>query len=135
MGNNSSYFRLNNNKGIICIVYTDLLNPNKLNPNEFAHDNNRVVIKYYLPNRNIGFYFYENLFYIYTIEINISKMKDSNQKYISKKLYNSIIEMHKISELKKIKSMYIINELKKLNNYDSFMRQVFFEGREFQTKV
>jgi hypothetical protein len=115
MGNRNSYFRLNNNKGIVCIVYTE-----SINQNEFAHDNNRVITKYYLPNRNIGFYFYENLFYIYTIEINISKMKDSNQKYISKKLYNLIIEMYKISELKKIKSMYIITELKKLNNYDSF---------------
>jgi hypothetical protein len=121
MGNFSSYVKLpssensSNKKGKLCFIKQDK-----------AHrlDDYAIITKYYLPDRNIGFHILDDLLYVYsTLEADYNETYSVGGKKeitLPDKIYNKIMEIHKITELKKIKSVYIVKELKRLNNYNTF---------------
>jgi len=114
MGNKNSYCRLlsagDNNKGKFCLVYQDKVYT------DFIHDKSATVSMYYLPDRNIGFHILDELLYVYSSS---GSNDNTNKKEINlpKKIYDKIIEIHKLMEKKKIKSVFVIDEL---NNYNTF---------------
>ena len=126
MGNFSSYVKLsssnsNNKKGKLCIIYQDKVYI------DIVHDDYQIVTKHYLPDRNIGFHILDNLLYVYNVYSNVesthvSTRVDNNKKeiYLPKNLYDKIVDIYTLTELKKIKSVFIVDELKKLNNYNTF---------------
>ena len=126
MGNFSSYVKLSstsNNKGKLCIIYQEKVYIN------IVHDDYQIVTKHYLPDRNIGFHILDNLLYVYNVYSNVESNRgtgtarlDINNKeiYLPKKIYDKIVDIYTLTELKKIKSVFIIDELKKLNNYNTF---------------
>ena len=115
MGCRFSYHRLKGDK--ICIMHDDVI----YTTTDAVRGSDTFVHKYYLPTHNIGFHVYEKLLYVYSCsENNYTSLKNAKEKTIPKKLYNKIVEIHRLIGDKKIKAVYIINELKKLNNYDSF---------------
>jgi hypothetical protein len=126
MGNKNSYYRLlsagdfsGNNKGKLCIIKQD----------KACRDDDYVIItKYYLPDRNIGFHILDDLFYVYSIletEYNETYSVGGKKEItLPDKIYDKIIDIHKLTELKKIKSVFIVDELKKLNNYNTFTLSV-----------
>ena len=127
MGNLISYVKLpsDKSKDKLCIIYQDKVYI------DFVHDDYQIVTKHYLPDRNIGFHIVDNLLYVYNVYSNIEsdyrKSKVDNIKkeiYLPKNLYNKIVEIHKLTELKKIKSVFIVDELKRLNNYNTFTLNV-----------
>ena len=113
MGNKNSYVKLFNEKDKLCIVYQDKLYT------DYIHNESTIVTIYYLPDRNIGFHILDELLYVYssTSSKDITNKKEIN---LPKKLYNKIVDIHKLAELKKIKSVFVIQELKRLNNYNTF---------------
>ena len=129
MGNKNSYYRLlsvgevsGNNKGKLCIIKQDKVF------RDYADDDYVIITKYYLPDRNIGFHILNDLFYVYSIlesEYNETYSVGGKKEItLPDKIYDKIIDIHKLSELKKIKSVFIIDELKKLNNYNTFTLSV-----------
>jgi hypothetical protein len=124
MGNFSSYVKLpssdntNNKKGKLCFIKQDKVYIN------IIHDDYAIITKYYLPDRNIGFHILDDLLYVYsTLEADYSETFSVGGKkeiVLPDKIYNKIMEIHKITELKKIKSVFIVSELKRLNNYNTF---------------
>lgn len=126
MGNFSSYVKLsssnsNNKKGKLCIIYQDKVYI------DIVHDDYQIVTKHYLPDRNIGFHILDNLLYVYNVYSNVESTHvttrvDNNKKeiYLPKNLYDKIVDIYTLTELKKIKSVFIVDELKKLNNYNTF---------------
>ena len=123
MGNFSSYVKLsssnsNNKKGKLCIIKQDKVY------RDYADDDYVIITKYYLPDRNIGFHILDDLFYVYSIlesDYNVTYSVGGKKEIkLSKKIYDKIIDIHKITELKKIKSVFVIEELRKLNNYNTF---------------
>ena len=126
MGNFSSYVKLpssdnSNSKGKLCIIYQE----------KICTDFAQIVTKHYLPDRNIGFHILDNLLYVYNADSNIYSNKEYNRGtgrldinhkeiFLPKKIYDTIVEIHTMTELKKIKSVYIVKELKRLNNYNTF---------------
>lgn len=120
MGNINSYSRLlsasecsSNKNGKFCVVYQDKVYT------DFIHDESAIVSKYYLPDRNIGFHILDDMLYVYSCECSKDK-RNIKEIRLSKKIYDKIIDIHKITELKKIKSVFVIDELRKLNNYNTF---------------
>lgn len=115
MGSTFSYSRLKDVKN--CIIHEDIVYTASTDNIKGCEKN---ITKYYLPERNIGFHIYDKLLYVYSCNeknyILLSGYKEIN---ISKHLYNNIVDMYRLMELKKIKSVYVINELKKLKNYNS----------------
>jgi hypothetical protein len=63
------------------------------------------------------------MLYVYSCEEADCSKDKRNKKEIrlSKKIYDKIIEIHKLTEQKKIKSVFVIEELRKLNNYNTFI--------------
>jgi hypothetical protein len=125
MGNFSSYIKLpssDNNKGKLCIIKQDKVY------RDYADDDYVIITKYYLPDRNIGFHILDDLFYVYSIlesDYNVTYSVGGKKEItLPDKIYDKIIDIHKLSELKKIKSVFIIDELKKLNNYNTFTLSV-----------
>jgi len=115
MGCRFSYRRLKEDK--ICIMHDDVI----YTITDAVRGTDTSIHKYYLPAHNIGFHLYEKLLYVYLCsENNYMSLKNAKKIIISKKLYNNIVEIYRLLEQKKIKAVYIINELKKINNYDSF---------------
>ena len=130
MGNFSSYVKLSSGnsgskKGKLCIIYQEKVYIN------IVHDDYQIVTKHYLPDRNIGFHILDNLLYVYNADSNIYSNKEYNRGtgrldinhkeiFLPKKIYDTIVEIHTMTELKKIKSVYIVKELKRLNNYNTF---------------
>ena len=109
MGNKSSYFKLLSEKNKVCITHTDIV---YMTINGCAS----YVMKYYLPDRNIGFHIYDDLFYVYSyVEDDYIMLQNYKEILMPTKLYNKIIELYQITNSKKIKALYIIDELKKLN--------------------
>jgi|688.fasta_scaffold231260_2 hypothetical protein len=124
MGNFSSYVKLpsssnSNSKGKLCIVKQDKV---------YRHDDYVIITKYYLPDRNIGFHILDDLLYVYsTLEADYNvtySVGGKKEITLPDKIYDKIINIHKLTELKKIKSVFIIDELKKLNNYNTFIVSV-----------
>jgi len=110
MGNKIEYSKIQTDKS--CLMYDDVIYSSVT---DYIHDEGISVTKYYLPERNICFHVYENMLHIYSCkDMDCNKLKNIREKILSKKLYNRIVEIHKITELKKIKSVYIIEELKNL---------------------
>ena len=127
MGNFSSYVKLpsGSKKGKLCIIYQEKVYIN------IVHDDYQIVTKHYLPDRNIGFHILDNLLYVYNVYSNVGYDKgtarvDINNKeiYLPKKIYDKIVDIYTLTELKKIKSVYIVKELKRLNNYNTFTVEV-----------
>ena len=129
MGNFSSYVKLpsGSKKGKLCIIYQEKVYIN------IVHDDYQIVTKHYLPDRNIGFHILDNLLYVYNVYSNVEYDKgtgtarvDINNKeiYLPKKIYDKIVDIYTLTELKKIKSVYIVKELKRLNNYNTFTVEV-----------
>ncbi len=126
MGNFSSYVKLpsgSNNKGKLCIIYQEKVYIN------IVHDDYQIVTKHYLPDRNIGFHILDDLLYVYNAYSNVESNRgtgtarvDINNKeiYLPKKIYDKIVDIYTLTELKKIKSVFIVKELKRLNNYNTF---------------
>ena len=121
MGNKNSYCRLlphgkcsSNKKGKLCIVYQDKVYI------DFTHNDSTVVSKYYLPDRNIGFHILEDILYVYSSDEPKCHKDIKKDIILPKKLYDKIIEMYTLMEQKKIKSVYLVDELKRLNNYNTF---------------
>ena len=120
MGNFSSYNKLSsgNKKDKLCIIYQEKVYIN------IVDDDYQIVTKHYLPDRNIGFHILDDLLYVYsTLEADYSETYSVGGKkeiVLPDKIYNKIMEIHKITELKKIKSVFIVSELKRLNNYSTF---------------
>jgi len=124
MGNFSSYVKLpsssnsSNSKGKLCFIKQDKVYIN------IIHDDYAIITKYYLPDCNIGFHILDDLLYVYsTLEADYSETFSVGGKkeiVLPDKIYNKIMEIHKITELKKIKSVFIVSELKRLNNYNTF---------------
>ena len=123
MGNFSSYVKLsssnsNNKKGKLCIIKQDKVY------RDYADDDYVIITKYYLPDRNIGFHILDDLLHVYSIlESDYSDTYSVGGKKeitLPDKIYDKIMEIHKITELKKIKSVFIVGELKRLNNYNTF---------------
>lgn len=119
MGNFSSYVKLpsGNNKGKLCIVYQEKIYI------DFVHDDYAIVTKYDLPDRDIGFHILDNLLYVYSTTMKGNsriELKTKKEIILPKKIYDKIVEIYKLMELKKIKSVFIVDELKKLNNYNTF---------------
>ena len=119
MGNFSSYVKLpssDNNKGKLCIIKQDKVY------RDYADDDYVIITKYYLPDRNIGFHILDDLLHVYSCEEADCSKDKRNKKEISlsKKIYDKIIDIHKLTEQKKIKSVFVIEELRKLNNYNTF---------------
>ena len=122
MGNFSSYVKLpssDNNKGKLCIIKQDKV---------YRDDDYVIITKYYLPDRNIGFHILDDLLHVYsTLEADYSDTYSVGGKkeiVLPDKIYDKIMEIHKITELKKIKSVFIVDELKRLNNYNTFTIEV-----------
>ena len=116
MGNFSSYVKLpSSEQGKLCFIKQDKV---------YRHDDYIMITKYYLPDRNIGFHILDDLLHVYSIlESDYSDTYSVGRKkeiVLPDKLYNKIMEIHKITELKKIKSVFIVDELKRLNNYNTF---------------
>jgi len=101
-------------KGKLCIVYQDKVYI------DFTHNDSTVVSKYYLPDRNIGFYMLEDILYVYSSDGPQCHKDIKKDIILPKKLYDKIIEMYNLMEQKKIKSVYLVDELKRLNNYNTF---------------
>ena len=127
MGNFSSYVKLpssnsNNKKGKLCIIKQDKVY------RDYADDDYVIITKYYLPDRNIGFHILDDLLHVYsTLEADYSDTYSVGGKkeiVLPDKIYDKIMEIHKITELKKIKSVFIVGELKRLNNYNTFIVSV-----------
>jgi hypothetical protein len=123
MGNKNSYSRLlsasecsSNKNGKFCVVYQDKVYT------DFIHNESAIISKYYLPDRNIGFHILDDMLYVYSCEEADCSKDKRNKKEIrlSKKIYDKIIDIHKLTEQKKIKSVFVIEELRKLNNYNTF---------------
>ena len=115
MGSTFSYSRLKDSK--LCITHDDIIFTLST---DGIRGCEKSITKFYLPDRNIGFHIYEKMLYVYSCnEKNYMMLSGAKDKNISKKLYNSIVEIHRLMQTKKIKSVYVINELKKLNNYNS----------------
>ena len=126
MGNFSSYVKLSStskSKGKLCIIYQEKVYIN------IVHDDYQIVTKHYLPDRNIGFHILDNLLYVYNVYSNVESNRgtgtarlDINNKeiYLPKKIYDKIVDIYTLTELKKIKSVFIVKELKRLNNYNTF---------------
>ena len=121
MGNFSSYVKLpssDNNKGKLCFIKQDKVY------RDYVHDDYVIITKYYLPDRNIGFHILDDLFYVYSIlesDYNVTYSVGGKKEItLPDKIYDKIIDIHKITELKKIKSVFVIEELRKLNNYNTF---------------
>ena len=121
MGNKNSYCRLlphskysSNKKGKLCIVYQDKVYI------DFTHNDSTIVSKYYLPDRNIGFHILEDILYVYSSHESKCYKDIKKDIILPKKLYDKIIEMYNLMEQKKIKSVYLVDELKRLNNYNTF---------------
>lgn len=124
MGNFSSYVKLpssdniSNKKCKLCFIKQDKVYIN------IIHDDYIIITKYYLPDRNIGFHILDDLLYVYpTTEVEYNETYSVDRKkeiVLPDKIYNKIMEIHKITELKKIKSVFIVSELKRLNNYNTF---------------
>ena len=125
MGNFSSYVKLSsgNKKDKLCIIYQEKVYIN------IVHDDYQIVTKHYLPDRNIGFHILDNLLYVYNVYSNVESNRgtgtariDINNKeiYLPKKIYDKIVDIYTLTELKKIKSVFIVKELKRLNNYNTF---------------
>ena len=121
MGNKNSYCRLlphakcsSNKKGKLCIVYQDKVYI------DFTHNDSTIVSKYYLPDRNIGFHILEDILYVYSSDEPKCHKDIKKDIILPKKLYDKIIEMYTLMEQKKIKSVYLVDELKRLNNYNTF---------------
>lgn len=128
MGNFSSYVKLpssdnskgnsGNKKGKLCFIKQDKVY------RDYGNDDYAIITKYYLPDRNIGFHILDDLLHVYsTQEADYSDTYSVGRKkeiVLPDKLYNKIMEIHKITELKKIKSVFIVDELKRLNNYNTF---------------
>ena len=124
MGNKNSYSILLSagecssiKNGKFCIVYQDKVYT------DFIHNESTIVSKYYLPDRNIGFHILDELLYVYSCECSKDKRNKKEIK-LSKKIYDKIIDIHKLTEQKKIKSVFVIEELRKLNNYNTFIVSV-----------
>ena len=124
MGNKNSYCRLlsasecsSNKNGKFCVVYQDKVYT------DFIHNESAIISKYYLPDRNIGFHILDDMLYVYSCEYSKDK-RNKKEIRLSKKIYDKIIDIHKITELKKIKSVFVIEELRKLNNYNTFIVKV-----------
>jgi hypothetical protein len=120
MGNINSYSRLlsasecsSNKNGKFCVVYQDKVYT------DFIHNESVIVSKYYLPDRNIGFHILDDMLYVYSCDCSKDK-RNKKEIRISKKIYDKIIEIYKLTEQKKIKSVFVIDELRKLNNYNTF---------------
>jgi len=116
MGNFSSYVKLpSSEQGKLCFIKQDKV---------YRHDDYIMITKYYLPDRNIGFHILDDLLHVYStteVEYNETFSVDRKKEItLPIKVYNKIMEIHKITELKKIKSVFIISELKRLNNYNTF---------------
>ena len=126
MGNFSSYVKMSssngNNKGKLCIIKQDKVYK------DYGNDDYVIIAKYYLPDRNIGFHILDDLLHVYsTLEADYNETYSVGGKKeitLSIKVYNKIMEIHKITELKKIKSVFIVDELKRLNNYNTFTIEV-----------
>ena len=119
MGCNFSYSRLNDDTLCkLCIVHDDIVYTASTDTIRGCDKN---ATKYYLPERNIGFHIYDKLLYVYSCnEKNYMLLSGARERNISKKIYNTIIEIHRLMENKKIKSVYVINELKRLNNNNNY---------------
>ena len=128
MGNFSSYVvklpssNSGNKKGKLCFIKQDKVYI------DIVHDDYQIVTKYYLPDRNIGFHILDDLLHVYSIlESDYSDTYSVGRKKeitLPDKIYDKIMEIHKITELKKIKSVFIVGELKRLNNYNTFTLSV-----------
>jgi hypothetical protein len=125
MGNKNSYCRFlsvgefsGNKKGKLCLVYQDKVYT------DFIHNEYAIVSNYYLPDRNIGFHILDEMLYVYSSDEQKVVTENKKEIYLPNKIYDKIIEIHKLSELKKIKSVFIVDELKKLNNYNTFTLNV-----------
>ena len=118
MGSRFSYSRLKDEKLCkLCIIHDDIVYTASTDGIRGCDKN---ATKYYLPERNIGFHIYDKLLYVYSCnEKNYMLLQGARKKNIPKKLYNTIIEIHRLMENKKIKSVYVTDELKRLNNYSS----------------
>ena len=115
MGSTFSYSRLKDSK--LCITHDDIIFTLST---DGIRGCEKSITKFYLPDRNIGFHMYEKMLYVYSCnEKNYMMLSGAKDKNISKKLYNTIIEIHRLMQTKKIKSVYVINELKCINNYNS----------------
>ena len=108
MGNINSYSRLlsagecsSNKKGKFCIVYQDKVYT------DFIHNESTIVSKYYLPDRNIGFHILDELLYVYSCECSKDK-RNKKEIRLSKKIYDKIVDIYKLTEQKKIKSDFVI---------------------------
>ena len=124
MGNKNSYSRLlsasecsSNKNGKFCVVYQDKVYT------DFIHNESAIISKYYLPDRNIGFHILDDMLYVYSCEYSKDK-RNKKEIRLSKKIYDKIIDIHKLTEQKKIKSVFVIDELRKLNNYNTFIVKV-----------
>ena len=124
MGNKNSYSRLlsagecsSNNNGKFCVVYQDKVYT------DFIHDESAIVSKYYLPDRNIGFHILDDMLYVYSCECSNDKLNKKEIR-LSKKIYDKIVDIYKLTEQKKIKSVFVIEEIRKLNNYNTFIVKV-----------
>ena len=121
MGNFSSYVKLpshTKSKGKLCFIKQDKVY------SDYGNDDYAIITKYYLPDRNIGFHILDDLLHVYsTLEADYSDTYSVGGKkeiVLPDKIYDKIMEIHKITELKKIKSVFIVGELKRLNNYNTF---------------
>jgi hypothetical protein len=114
MGNKNSYLKLSYSDDRLCILHYDIVYTSS---HDFINGSQTNILKYYLPERNIGFHIYKNILYVYScIEFKYKTLKKYRKKCLNVKLYKKILDIHKLSELKKIKSLTIINELKNMND-------------------